>query len=68
MIQINTQVPVILKMLCAIAVRCAFFVCPIDARMAVIVVPMLSPRRIGIAPVRPMTLLTPSAAGWAAKF
>ena len=59
-IHTKTKLPLMLKMLCAIAVRLAFFDWPIDARSAVIVVPMLSPSRIGIAPVRPITLVTPS--------
>ena len=67
MIQINTQVPVILKKLCAIAVRFASLDCPMDARSAVIVVPILSPSKIGIAPVSPITLLTPSGPAWEAK-
>jgi len=66
--KIKTQLPLILKILCAIAVRFAFLDCPIDARSAVIVVPILSPRRIGIAPVSPITLLTPSGPACDAKF
>ena len=49
-----------LKILCAIAVRFAFFDCPIDARSAIIVVPILSPSKIGIAPARPITLVISS--------
>ena len=64
----NTALPVILNTLWAIAVRFAFLDCPTEARIAVIVVPMLSPRRIGIAPARPMTLDTPSGPAWEAKF
>ena len=62
-ISANTTLPVILKILCAIAVRFAFLDCPIDAKSAVIVVPILSPRRIGIAPANPITLVTPSGPG-----
>ena len=57
-----------LKMLCEIAVRLAALDWPMDASSAVMVVPMLSPSRIGIAPARPITLVTPSAAGCEAKF
>ena len=64
----NTILPVILKILWATAVLFAFLDCPMDANSAVMVVPMLSPRRIGIAPVSPMTLLTPSGPAWEAKF
>ena len=64
----NTMLPVILNTLWATAVRFAFLDCPIDARSAVMVVPMLSPKRIGIAPARPITLLTPSGPAWDAKF
>ena len=64
----NTALPVILNTLCATAVLLAFLDCPIEASNAVIVVPMLSPNRIGIAPLRPITLVTPSAAGCDAKF
>ena len=45
---------------CAAAVRFASLDCPIDAKIAVIVVPKLLPRRIGIAPARPRMLVTPS--------
>ena len=65
--QINRKLPVILKTLCATAVLFASLDCPILASSAVIVVPILSPKRIGIAPARPITLDTPSAAGWDAK-
>ena len=64
----NTILPVILKILWATAVLFAFLDCPMDANSAVMVVPILSPSRIGIAPVRPMTLLTPSGPAWDAKF
>ena len=65
---INKILPVILKTLCASAVLFAFLDCPMDAKSAVMVVPMLSPRRIGIAPVRPITLVTPSGPACEAKF
>ena len=60
--------PEILKRQWAIALRFAFFDCPIEARNAVIVVPMLSPRRIGIAPESPIMLVIPSPVSWEAKF
>ena len=62
------MLPVILKILCASAVLLAFLDCPMDANNAVIVVPMLSPNKIGIAPARPITLVTPSGPGCDAKF
>ena len=62
------MLPVILNTLCATAVHFAFFDCPIDASNAVIVVPILSPRRIGIAPASPITLVTPSGPACEAKF
>ena len=68
MINTKTILPLILNILCAIAVLLAFFDCPIEANRAVIVVPMLSPSRIGIAPVSPITLVTPSGIGCDAKF
>ena len=61
--QINRKHPLTLKIQCAAAVLLAFLGCPMLASTAVIVVPILSPSRIGIAPVRPITLLTPSAPG-----
>ena len=64
----KSMVPVILNVLCAMAVLLAFLDCPMDARSAVMVVPMLSPKRIGIAPARPMTLCIPSGPGCDAKF
>ena len=57
-----------MKMVCAIAVLLASRLCPSDASSAVMVVPILSPRRIGIAPTSPRILVTPSTPGWAAKF
>ena len=54
-------------MLWAMAVRLASRLWPMEARSAVIVVPMLSPRRIGMAPARPMTEETPSGPAWEAK-
>ena len=66
--QINRKHPEMLKMQCASAVLFASLVCPILASKAVIVVPMLSPSRIGIAPTRPRILLTPSGPGCSAKF
>ena len=56
----NKIAPDILNTQCAKAVLLASFDCPIDASTAVIVVPILSPRRIGIAPASPMMLVTPS--------
>ena len=61
------MLPVILNTLWATAVRFAFLDWPIDANKAVIVVPILSPNKIGNAPWRPMILL-PSTPAWAAKF
>ena len=66
--QINKKQPEILKIQCATAVLFASFDCPILARSAVIVVPILSPKRIGIAPASPSILVTPSGPGWEAKF
>ena len=48
----NKEQPEILKIQCATAVLLASLLCPRLARSAVIVVPMLSPSRIGIAPAR----------------
>ena len=53
----NKIAPDILNTQCAKAVLLASFDCPIDASTAVIVVPILSPRRIGIAPASPMKLV-----------
>ena len=64
----NSRHPDTLKMQCATAVRFASLFCPMLAKSAVIVVPILSPRRIGIAPVNPNILVTPSGPAWAAKF
>ena len=66
--QIKRKQPEILKIQWATAVLFASLLCPILARSAVIVVPMLSPSRIGIAPARPRILVIPSAPGCAAKF
>ena len=65
--KLNRIVPVMLKIAWAAAVRFALRFCPIEARMAVIVVPMLSPSRIGIAPVSPMTLVVVPATAVDAK-
>ena len=56
MIQIKIKEPVILNTLCAIAQRFASLDWPILANNAVMVVPILSPSRIGIAPTNPITL------------
>ncbi len=64
----NKIAPEILNTQCANAVLLASFGCPIDAITAVMVVPILSPRRIGIAPVRPIILVTPSGPACDAKF
>ena len=64
----NRKAPVILKVQWASAVRFASRLWPIHANSAVIVVPMLSPRRTGMAPARPMMLETPSGPACAAKF
>ena len=64
----NSSEPEILKILCDNAVRCAFFDCPMQANSAVMVVPILSPNRIGIAPSKPRILLTPSGPAVEAKF
>ena len=61
------MLPVMLKTLWATAVLLAFLDCPMDAKSAVMVVPMLSPRRMGMAPASPITLLTPSGPAWDAK-
>ncbi|WP_371298281.1 hypothetical protein [Paraeggerthella sp.] len=49
----NTSAPEILNTLCATAVRFASRDCPIEANSAVMVVPMLSPSRMGMEPARP---------------
>lgn len=46
--QINKKQPEILKIQCATAVLFASFDCPILARSAVIVVPILSPKESGL--------------------
>ena len=65
--QMNTNAPVTLNTLCATAVRFASRDCPMQARSAVMVVPMLSPSRMGMDPWRPSTLVTPSGPGCEAK-
>ena len=65
---IKIKVPNILKIVCANAVLLAFTDAPIEANKAVIVVPILSPNIIGIAPFKPIKLVTPSAMGVDAKF
>ena len=65
--QMNRNAPVMLNTLCATAVRFASRDCPMQARSAVMVVPMLSPSRMGMEPWRPSTLVTPSGPGCEAK-
>ena len=65
--QMNTSAPEILNTLCATAVRFASRDCPIEANSAVMVVPMLSPSRMGMEPARPSTLVTPSGPACEAK-
>ena len=54
--QINKSVPERLKIEWAMAVRLASLLPPIEANNAVIVVPILSPKRTGMAPVKPSKL------------
>ena len=65
---INISVPTTLNIVCDIAVLLAFTVPPIDASSAVVVEPILVPNSIGIAPARPMILVTPSGPAVAARF
>ena len=58
----------IFRRLLAAAVLLALMEPPIAARTAVIVVPMLEPYRIGIAPASPRILVTPSGPAVAARF
>ena len=62
------SVPPKLNIVCATAVLLAFTDAPTDAIRAVIVVPILLPNKIGKAPVNPITDVTPSGPGVAAKF
>ena len=65
--QIKIMLPLILNIQCARAVRLASLLCPRLASNAVIVVPILSPNRIGIAPARPR-ILAPFGPACSAKF
>ena len=64
----NSNVPTRLNIIWERAVRLAFTVPPIEASSAVVVEPILVPNRIGMAPVSPMILLTPSGPAVAARF
>ena len=63
----NSRQPDRLKMQWDRATRLASRDWPMAARSAVMVVPKLSPSRMGMAPSRPM-MLVPSTPGVAAKF
>ena len=62
------SVPTTLNIIWESAVRLAFMLPPIEASRAVVVEPIFVPNRIGIAPARPIRLLTPSGPAVLARF